>query len=138
MPTTSTNTRTINRLRGDLYTAEVVEKWIDRIKKRRDYLHLFDILGFKEGEGIIGIQTTTEPQMYDHRKAMLANANLLPWLMSGGRGELWDWKAVYKGKRKYWMPRIQEATVIDGVVIFETRFNGHRAFLENKNDATIL
>jgi hypothetical protein len=92
----------------------------------------------KKGEGIIGVQTTTELQMYDHRKAMLANANLLIWLESGGRGQLWDWKAVYKGKRKYWMPRIQEATITDGVVAFEIRFNGHRAFQEVKNLGTIL
>jgi hypothetical protein len=114
----TTNAMTLKRLRRDLYTAETVEKWIDYIKQRRDLYRLFDTLAMKKGQGIIGIQSTTTLQLTDHRKKIRANPILPIWLESGGRCQLWGWEKVPKGARVYWIPRIQEVSILDGVVIF--------------------
>jgi hypothetical protein len=52
--------RSLAHLRGQGYVAEVVEKWIPMVKRRKDLFGFIDILAVHpEREGVIGVQATS-------------------------------------------------------------------------------
>lgn len=50
--------RSLARLRADGYLAEVVEKWIPAVKRRRDLYGFIDILAIR-GDEVVGVQATS-------------------------------------------------------------------------------
>lgn len=50
--------RSLARLRADGYLADVVEKWIPVVKRRRDLFGFIDILAIRDNE-VVGVQATS-------------------------------------------------------------------------------
>lgn len=50
--------RSLEHLRKAGYLAEVVEKWIPMVKRRKDLFGFIDILAIREGE-VVGVQATS-------------------------------------------------------------------------------
>jgi hypothetical protein len=82
--------KTLKKLRGDGYRADVVERKIHGYIKN-DYLGIIDIIGIKPGK-IIGIQSTSYNAATKHRKIIRASENLKLWKDAGARFELWLWR----------------------------------------------
>lgn len=55
---TSPTQRSLARLRADGYLAEVVERWIPVVKRRRDLFGFIDILAIRDDE-VVGVQATS-------------------------------------------------------------------------------
>jgi hypothetical protein len=80
-------------LRKEGYTAEVVEKWISQARIRKDLFGIIDILAIKEGEyGVLGIQTTSTPNMNARLKKASLNKKLLTWYKCGNKFQVWGWQ----------------------------------------------
>jgi len=114
----SPTSRTLNYIRKQGWTADIVERWIPMPTHpargfRRDYLKFADLIALGEG-GIIAVQSCGQAFSGHHRKIteddeVVENVKL--WLNSGGRLLLIGWRKVLKnrkGKMKYWTPRIRE------------------------------
>lgn len=108
-----TNARTVERLRKLGYMAQVVEQWITHAYCYRDLFYAFDVLAVRHDAGVIGIQCTTDSGLSDHRRALIDNPNLVTWLKSGARCQLWAWRTVGTGERPRWHVRLEEAHLVD-------------------------
>ena len=84
--------RTLAALRRSGYLADVCERWILRANVRKDLFGILDIVAIRRGEaGVLGIQTTTAPNMSARRRKAQECAALRTWLTAGNRFELWAW-----------------------------------------------
>jgi hypothetical protein len=116
-PYSNKDTSALLRKKG--FRARTLQTW-NHIKRFRQDPFGFDVLAFRAGYGILAVQATTKTHLADHRRAMLDNPDLPPWLASGGRLHLWSWRKVgAAGSRQVWEPRIEEAFLQDGVVAFK-------------------
>ena len=105
---------TLKLLRDRGYSAEVVERWIVRCKKRIDLWNVVDIIAMREDKGIVGVQSTSAAHHADHLAKARAEPLLERWLRCGGKFALISWKKKrllnkdgQKGKRFKWVPRIE-------------------------------
>lgn len=110
--------RSLQLLRQEGYTCQVVEKFVSFINKRIDFLGCIDILGVKKGEiGVLGIQTTSDSGgagMSEHTKKALASKELVVWLETGNKFIIHAWgKKGKAGKVKHWQVRQRELTLKD-------------------------
>lgn len=108
-------------LRAQGYTAEVVEKWLQGPKLRKDLYGFIDILGMRpcprygdqETARILAVQCTTLGAYQEHVKKLQDKAELvLRWIMSGGSFEMWCWGEGREGKMKWDRLKISEASYI--------------------------
>ena len=109
---TSPTARTLRLARELGFVAEKVEQRVGGGKSfgfTRDFINVIDIIAFKPGVGIIGIQATNDS---NHAARMTKARNepmLRTWIESGGRFEVWSWGLRGpRGKRKVWMVRREE------------------------------
>lgn len=106
----SPTARTLQRLRKDGYTAEVVEKTIPRCFIKKDFIGCIDLIAFRKGE-IIGIQATSGSNHAARRTKSLGIPELKLWMEAGGLFEVWSWSKP-KDSRK-WVLRSERLTPAD-------------------------
>lgn len=95
--------RSLKMLRELGFTAAVTEKWNPHAKIRQDLFGVIDILGIREGIGILGVQACSRTDHARRRDKCLAEPKLRKWLEAGGRFEIWSWSLMGKaGKVKRW------------------------------------
>jgi len=97
-------------MRAHGYIVNVVEKWNAFARIRQDLYGCIDIVGMKEGVGIVGIQTTSGSNHSARVKKSMAEPRLALWLKCGGKFEVWSWAKKTQGKRKLWTVRKQAIT----------------------------
>lgn len=119
--TVSPTTRTMHRARELGFTAEKVEQRIPipnaKFAPTRDFINIIDIIAFKPGVGIVGIQATSDSNHAARMDKAKAEPMLQTWLESGGRFEVWSWGLRgARGDRKVWTLR-REELLADGRVV---------------------
>ena len=102
--------RTMDHFRSLGYDVWMVERWLMGARKRVDLLNIIDMLAFREGHAILGIQSTAT-DFGGHVKKIAENSdNLELWLSTGAQFALVGWrklKVKRGGKAVRWTPRIK-------------------------------
>lgn len=83
--------RTLKELERRGYTAAVVEKWNPWARVRQDLFGFADVIGFKAGEPVLLVQTTTRTNASARRKKIRDNPTASAWLAAGHRIEVHGW-----------------------------------------------
>lgn len=83
--------RTLQNLRSQGYTVQVVERWNSFARKRIDLYGCIDLVACGQGS-ILGVQATSWSNHAARRNKSIAEPRLYDWLASGGRFEVWSWK----------------------------------------------
>lgn len=109
----SPTTRTLQRLRELGFTAEKVEQRIPipnaKFAPTRDFINVIDLIAFRVGVGIVGIQATSDSNHAARMEKARKEPMLQVWLESGGRFEVWSWGLRGpRGERKVWTLRREE------------------------------
>ena len=93
MPTPTS--KTLEHLRRCQFVCGVVERWLPKIDRRKDFLGCIDIIAAKRGE-VLGIQATSVSNI----SSRLAKAKAIPelriWLQAA-RFEVWGWQRRESG-----------------------------------------
>lgn len=115
LPSMSPTVRTLQRLREEGYTVQVVEHYNKFARRRIDLFNVIDIVAIKaDKKGVFGIQTTTSSHISSRRKKALGTPELLTWLRAGNLFEIWGWALRGpRGKRKTYQLRAVRLTVSD-------------------------
>ncbi len=101
----SPTTRSKAHLKELGYEAVVVERWNSFARIRQD-LKGVDILGFKAGEPLLAVQTTSDVHHADHCDKLRLSGNAALWKACGVNIEVWSWgKRGARGERKLWTLR---------------------------------
>lgn len=100
------NARTLQLLRDEGFTAEVVERFNAWSSTRHDLFNAFDVLGVGNGR-TIAVQATTSQHVADRRKKLEASPVVALALAAGWRIEVQGW---FK-KGRYWQCRRIEVTL---------------------------
>jgi hypothetical protein len=107
----TTNTaRTLKYLRDHGYQAEVVERYLPYVKRRKDLFGFIDIIAIN-GENILGVQSCDGSAFAEHDKKIIACPKTNLWLASGGLLWLMGWrkKKLFRGSKAVrWEERIKE------------------------------
>lgn len=88
---------------------------------RQDAFGFIDILCIDPVKGVVAVQSCGQSfsehihKMAEERKEIVAK-----WLKWAPL-ELWGWRKLKEGNRLRWRPRIADAQVVDGVVVFVER-----------------
>lgn len=114
----SPTSRTLATLRKMGARAQVVEKFIVRVKQRVDLFGFIDIVAMSEhivegSFGIIGIQACAASSHANRRTKIITTPEAVTWLKLGGKIQLWSWGKKGRGKRKVWTPRIETIKLSD-------------------------
>jgi len=120
---TSPMERTKANLKKHGITHGVVERWVQRARKRIDLFGIIDLIAMDNG--IVGIQVTgTDFSSHKIKIMEEKKENTLEWLSNSGRLEVWGWRKLKKVKGKkatYWSPRIADVLIINGELYWEER-----------------
>lgn len=101
----SPTSRSLEVLREAGWLCEVVEKWNQWSKTRKDLYGFIDILAVKRGE-ILGVQATSDSNVSARVKKIAEHENVGQVRESGIRIEVWGWK-----KGKYgWQVRVVDVS----------------------------
>lgn len=72
--------------------ADVVERFIAAVQRKRDFLGFADILACRRIEsGVLAVQATTRGHVGDRLKRAQNRPELRTWLAAGNRFEVWGW-----------------------------------------------
>lgn len=109
----SPTTRTLHELRKLGFTAERVEQRVPipnaKFAPTRDFINVIDLIAFRPGVGIIGIQATSDSNHAARMEKARKEPMLQIWLESGGRFEVWSWGLRgARGEPKRWTLRREE------------------------------
>ena len=113
--------RTLELLRELGYEPDVTERWIPKVKIRKDLYGCIDVLAAHPTHGILGVQATSDNggNMSARIHKALQEPRLAVWLAAGGQFEVWAWgKRGARGKPKLWRVRRSRAWLHAGVVSF--------------------
>lgn len=89
---TSPTQLSLRLLRQNRYVADVAERWLPQIGRRRDVFHCADILACRRGEsGALLVQCTTRPNVAARLAKSKQQPELRIWLAAGNRFEVWGW-----------------------------------------------
>jgi len=104
----SPTARSLKWLRDQGYTAEVVEKWNQYSRTRRDLFNFGDILAFlPDVIGCLMVQATTTPNISARLKKMEGIENVEKWKLAHNQVVVHGWaKRGERGKRKKWQLKI--------------------------------
>lgn len=84
----------------------MVEYWNPFAGKRRDLFQCIDIVAVKVGEGVLGIQCTTDSNVSARVEKIQELDEAQVWIESPARLEVWGWaKKGPRGERKVWTVR---------------------------------
>jgi hypothetical protein len=88
----STISLTLRLLHRQGFVAEVCERWLPKIEKRRDLFYCGDVIGcHARRREILLVQTTTLPNLGARLKKARQQPELASWLAAGGLFELHGW-----------------------------------------------
>lgn len=107
--------RTLQWCRKQGWEADVAEKWIPQTKRRRDLFGFVDIVALT-GEGIVGIQATSTPNVQARVKKIGAEVKdkAVAWLNSGGEIWVMGWKKYKQPvKRRYYRETVIKLSLAD-------------------------
>ena len=108
--------RTLAKLRGDGWTAQVVERFCSHSRRRIDLFQIIDVVAISRNQ-TLGIQTTTMSNRSSRLKKILSSDGARSWLASSGRKlELWCWRPLRKargGAQMRWAVKIDGITADD-------------------------
>ena len=108
----SPTSRTLELLRADGYSVQVVEKWLPWAKRRQDLFGCIDILAMKQGV-LIGIQATSGVN-HNARVVKSTGEPLLRVWLTVAKFEVISWsKRGKRGEVKRWEPRREELFLED-------------------------
>lgn len=107
------NNRSLNLLRNDGYTAQVVERYNVYAKRKVDLFGVIDIVAISPHQnGVLGVQVTSKGNIYHRAKKVRQNRNMAVWLAAGNMFEIHGW---YKEKNRWKVKRIPITEVDDEV-----------------------
>lgn len=100
----SPTARTLEWLRKEGYTAQVVERWNPYAKVRVDLFGIIDVVALKEGApGVLGVQATSTSNVSARVTKCQASPHLKLWTGAGNKMEVHGWaKRGGRGERKVW------------------------------------
>lgn len=119
--------RTLDLLRSEGYTAELVERWFPSRPgaphgMRKDYLNIIDIIAIKDDE-TLAVQSTGQDFSGHLRKMFSENENCMKWLANPDRKlMLIGWrklKVKRGGKATKVRPRIARFFIEDGELVYD-------------------
>lgn len=111
---TSPTARTLSLLRGQGYTAGVVERYNRFSRTRHDLGGCIDIVAWKPGHGIVGIQACAGASHAARLTKAKEQPGLTTWLAAGGKFAVISWaKQGARGKRKLWTDRWEWVSAAD-------------------------
>jgi hypothetical protein len=88
----SPTARTLVRLRASGYLADVCERFIAAVQRRRDLFGFADVLAIRRGEkGVLAVQATTRGHVQDRLTKAKSRRELAVWLGAGNSFEVWGW-----------------------------------------------
>lgn len=127
MAKTKSMQRSLEVIKKQGLTYQIVEKWNPWSKKREDLFGIIDILVL---DGVIlGVQATGADVAGHRRKLADDNKSMtIAWLEAGGLLELWSWRnlVIKRGmKAKKWNLKITEVLIVAGEIYFEEVKDGH-------------
>jgi hypothetical protein len=103
----SPTARTLKVLREAGWPAQVVERWCQFSRKRKDLFGCIDIVALIKGR-IVGIQACAGASHAARKVKALDQPHLQSWLDAGGLFVVWSWaKRGKAGKAKRWTFRIE-------------------------------
>jgi hypothetical protein len=83
---------TLDLLRRSGFVADVVEKWLTRVNRRRDLFGFGDVLGIdRKAPGVLIVQATSLAHVKDRLAKARSRPELAAWLRAGGRFEVHGW-----------------------------------------------
>jgi len=109
--------RSLDHLRKRGLDADVVEKWIPAVKRRKDLFGVIDIVAISD-HACLGVQTTSASNLAARRAKAEEEPRLTRWLKAGCRFELHGWGLKgARGKRKtYQLTRQVACLTVHGIV----------------------
>ena len=108
---TSPTKRTLDALRKDGWTCQVVERWNPFAKQRLDLFGCIDVVALHPGI-TLGVQCTTADHLAERVAKVCAEPRIRAWIEAGNQMECWGWaKKGPRGKRKTWEVNIREITI---------------------------
>lgn len=112
----SPTARTLERLRKEGYTCQVVEKWQAFSKRRIDLFGVIDIVAVIPGTvGVLGIQATSRGNVKARITKSLAEPKLLTWLQAKNEFEVWGWGKLKAG----WTLNVVQFILQDGKIVVD-------------------
>jgi hypothetical protein len=103
---TSPTQRSLEKLRSEGWTAQVVERWNQWAKVRQDLFGFIDILCLSPSKGILGVQTTSGSNVSARLAKIKAEPKAGIFLAAGGKIMIHGWaKQGPRGSRKTWVCR---------------------------------
>ena len=107
--------RSLDYLRKEGYTVAIAKKFNHFIKIRQDLFGWIDICAIHpEKQGVLGVQTTSTPNLSARIKKAIALDSLRVWLQAGNVAEFHGWaKRGPRGKRKLWTLKKKIITLED-------------------------
>jgi hypothetical protein len=83
----------LEKLKEEGYTAQVVERWNAFARVRVDLFGFVDIIGLKDGE-TLAVQATSYTNISARVKKITEHENLAAVRKAGWRLEIWGWRKV--------------------------------------------
>lgn len=108
----SNDTRTRQNLESRGYVYWKTEYWNHHARKRKDLIGCLDAIGLKDGDPILGVQTTSRGNIAARRRKILANPLAKLWLLAGGEIEVHGWDQP-NGPRTSWRVRVVPVEIGD-------------------------
>jgi len=96
--TTTTTMRTLEVLRRDGWTVDVVERWLPHTFTRRDLFGMFDIIAVRGAE-TLAVQTTSASNVSARMRKIADSPNVAAVRAAGWRLEVWGWRKNTKTGR---------------------------------------
>src|SRR6266496_194493 len=112
--------RSLRLLRQQGHVADVVERWLPRIARKRDLFGFGDIVAVHPAlPGALIVQATSRPHVADRLTKARSRPELAVWLRAGGRFEVWGW---FKNNGRWKVHRVEvQAENLKPVLIDQRR-----------------
>jgi hypothetical protein len=84
--------RTLASLRASGFLADVCERYIAPIRRKRDLFGFADVLAIRRGTaGVLAVQATARAHVQDRLRRVKTRRELAVWLGAGNAFEVWGW-----------------------------------------------
>jgi len=99
--------RTLQLLRNQGYTAQVVERYCAHSRRRIDLFGVIDVLAVSSDiQGTLGVQTTSGSNVSSRLDKIRGSKEVRTWLRAGNRLVIHGWKKYKKPENgKFWRCR---------------------------------
>jgi len=94
----SPTARSLRLLRQWGYVADVCERFIAAIQRRRDFLRIGDIIGAHKVHGFLMVQATSASNVSARLKKARGVIAMRTWLAAGGKFEVHGWAKNKSGR----------------------------------------